>query len=122
MKKIIFFSLIFFILPTSALNSQDIYVYGKVLCDSLNLSLIGATINWAGSDAYVIAGENGRFSIPVIEHKDSLVVRFIGYVSDTVKVTDIDEEIIFRLITDTTTICEGIICRRVELNSFLDNE
>lgn len=51
------------------------------------LPVIGATLNWKGTSQGVITDMNGEFSIPLIDQTKDLVVNYVGYLTDTISVS-----------------------------------
>lgn len=82
MKKIIFFSIC--LLLSLYGFSQGRTIKGKVVSDG-GSPLIGATITAIKSGTDAITDNHGFFSIP-LEGPDSLVVRYIGYTTDYIRV------------------------------------
>lgn len=70
-------------------------IKGKVIGED-QLPLVGANVLWAGTSIGVVTNENGEFDIAPLPDNDRLVVRYVGYLSDTVTVTDAYLQVILK--------------------------
>ena len=52
--------------------------------------IIGANVFWLGTTTGTTTGESGKFSLPETGTSDKLVVRFVGYRSDTIHIDRVD--------------------------------
>jgi outer membrane receptor for ferrienterochelin and colicins len=50
--------------------------------------VVGANVYWSGTSVATTTGNNGVFQIERSQSSDKLVISFIGFISDTVRVTD----------------------------------
>lgn len=75
---------------TITLNAQSI-LSGKVKEETGHEHehpLVGANIFWLGTSVGTTSDETGTFSIPFSQETNKLVVSFVGYLSDTLTITD----------------------------------
>ncbi len=49
--------------------------------------LIGVNVYWLGTSRGTMTNSEGKFSIPKIQESKSLVISYIGYLADTIKIT-----------------------------------
>jgi outer membrane receptor protein involved in Fe transport len=78
-----FFFLAFLFLPLSALPQS---LQGQVSDEQEPLP--GAQIFWLGTDVGVLSDADGRFTIPLSDKSQRLVIAFAGYRSDTLLIND----------------------------------
>ena len=80
--------LIIFLFP-SLIFCQEI-ISGKILfsSDNKDYPIEGANIYWLNSSSGTVTGQDGKFSIEKMQNNSELVISFIGFVNDTIKVTD----------------------------------
>ena len=82
MKKIIFF--IFLSIPTFAQ-----FIEGKV-SDKIKQPLPGVLVYWFNNpNSAVFTDESGLFRINKFSESNSLVIKYLGYLSDTISVKDL---------------------------------
>ena len=87
MKKYLKY-LIIFLFP-SLIFCQEI-ISGKILfsSDNKDYPIEGANIYWLNSSSGTVTGQDGKFSIEKMQNNTELVISYIGFVNDTIKVTD----------------------------------
>ena len=76
--------------PTSPLQAQrEGYIQGLVhdAGDENLATLAGATVKWKGTNVGVVTLADGSFEIIKVEETDTLVISYIGYKTEEVKVT-----------------------------------
>ncbi|MCD8539529.1 MAG: carboxypeptidase-like regulatory domain-containing protein [Leadbetterella sp.] len=74
------------LLHSTAAFSQE--VKGKV-ADNTNSAIAGATVSWVGKpQTAVMTDENGMFSITKTASEDRLAFSFIGFIPDTLYITE----------------------------------
>ncbi|MCL2727468.1 MAG: TonB-dependent receptor [Bacteroidales bacterium] len=103
-SKIIFYIppfilLLFLLLPPATLSAQTVKgaVYGTRSTGSRE-ALSMATVYWLNSTQAANTDEHGRFSIDrPMNNSRLLIASFIGYVADTLEVSDLSKEITFNL-------------------------
>ncbi len=80
--------LIIFLFP-SLIFCQEI-ISGKILfsSDNKDYPIEGANIYWLNSSSGTVTGQDGKFSIEKMRNNSELVISYIGFVNDTIKVTD----------------------------------
>ena len=80
--------LIIFLFP-SLIFCQEI-ISGKILfsSDNKDYPIEGANIYWLNSSSGTVTGQDGKFSIEKMQNNSELVISYIGFVNDTIKVTD----------------------------------
>ena len=80
--------LIIFLFP-SLIFCQEI-ISGKILfsSDNKDYPIEGANIYWLNSSSGTVTGQDGKFSIEKMQNNTELVISYIGFVNDTIKVTD----------------------------------
>ena len=80
--------LIIFLFP-SLIFCQEI-ISGKILfsSDNKDYPIEGANIYWLNSSSGTVSGQDGKFSIEKMQNNSELVISYIGFVNDTIKVTD----------------------------------
>ena len=85
--KIKYFNYIFF-LVTNFLFSQEI-IQGKVVYreNSKTLALEGASVYWSGTSEGTITNSLGDFSLNRSNKKQNLVISYLGFKSDTIKIS-----------------------------------
>jgi outer membrane receptor for ferrienterochelin and colicins len=54
-----------------------------------NLGISGATVNWLHTNIGAITNDEGRFTIPYKKEYKKLVVSYIGYITDTITVSNL---------------------------------
>jgi outer membrane receptor for ferrienterochelin and colicins len=54
-----------------------------------NLGISGATVNWLHTNIGAITNDKGRFTIPYKKEYKKLVVSYIGYITDTITVSNL---------------------------------
>ena len=87
MKKYLILLLLSFIVTT--ISAQSRTIKGTVL-DELNEPLIGASIIIKGNANYgTVTDFDGKFSLTLQPEQDIIVVNFIGYISQEVKIQDV---------------------------------
>jgi TonB-linked SusC/RagA family outer membrane protein len=103
------------------LNSfQDLDVRGVVVDGESGLALVGASVRVKGSGKATTTGSDGAFYLPGVDEKDMIVVSFIGYMTQELKVKkDLGE---IRLVMasaelNEVTINKGYYITRKELNT-----
>lgn len=69
---------------TQAAKAQELK--GRVLDANTNEPLIGATILWLGTDKGTATDVNGSFRLARVSGADRIIVSYIGYSTDTLKV------------------------------------
>ena len=86
MKKYLKY-LIIFLFP-SLIFCQEI-ISGKILfsSDNKDYPIEGANIYWLNSSSGTVTGQDGKFSIEKMQNNSELVISYIGFVNDTIKVT-----------------------------------
>ena len=73
----------------AARNELGTQIHGKVLLLDENgdtIPAFGATLRWLGTGDGVAADENGYFDIPPSEDTRELIISYVGYGSDTIRV------------------------------------
>ena len=77
------------ILFPSLIFCQEI-ISGKILfsSDNKDYPIEGANIYWLNSSSGTVTGQDGKFSIEKMQNNSELVISYIGFVNDTIKVTD----------------------------------
>ena len=80
--------LIIFLFP-SLIFCQEI-ISGKILfsSDNKDYPIEAANIYWLNSSSGTVTGQDGKFSIEKMQNNSELVISYIGFVNDTIKVTD----------------------------------
>ena len=80
--------LIIFLFP-SLIFCQEI-ISGKILfsSDNKDYPIEGANIYWLNSSSGTVTGQDGKFSIEKMQNNSELVISYIGFVNDTIKVND----------------------------------
>ena len=80
--------LIIFLFP-SLIFCQEI-ISGKILfsSDNKDYPIEGANIYWLNSSSGTVTGQDGKFSIEKMQNNTELVISYIGFINDTIKVTD----------------------------------
>ena len=66
------------------------------------VTLVGATVLWAGTSAGTVTDSAGRFQIATQDASNQLIVRYVGYQSDTVIITDLAAEAAVTLRADAS--------------------
>ncbi len=109
MYKII--NLLYFIILAPALFAQPIG--GKVLeiTDGVESPLPGANVYWAGTNSGTTTAADGSFTIDKRQRNSKLVASFVGYTSDTIEVSNIDQEPVFTLKGNTQIETVEVIAR-----------
>ena len=77
--------LIFPLFLLGSLSSAFSQVRG-IVKDIAGEPIIGANVFWLGTTTGTTTGESGKFSLPETGTSDKLVVRFVGYRSDTIHI------------------------------------
>lgn len=90
MWLMIFSLMMLYIAPASA---QDRTVKGMVHEKDGMGALVGATVKTADNSIGTVTDENGKFSLSIPEKIKSIVVNYIGYQSDTLKLKPGDNEL-----------------------------
>ena len=54
-----------------------------------NTGISGATVNWLHTNIGAITNDKGRFTIPYKKEYKKLVVSYIGYITDTITVSNL---------------------------------
>lgn len=108
MKKIILF--IFISLVAVSAFSAD-KVKGYVL-DERNQPVIGANIYWEKSKKGATSDINGYFEIDLPSGHEHLIVTYTGYVSESVHVDNLAEELKIYLKEDTKLLDEVVVSKR----------
>jgi outer membrane receptor for ferrienterochelin and colicins len=87
MKKHILLTLLF--LASVLAPAQDLLrgFVGERDEKGIENPLVGVNVYWLGTSRGSMTDTAGRFAIPIIEESKSLVVRYVGYVADTVLIT-----------------------------------
>ena len=89
MKKYIFYSLIL-LFPSFIIAQTNLK---GMIMDAQNLKtnsgISGATVNWLHTNIGAITNEEGRFTIPYKKEYKKLVVSYIGYITDTITVSNL---------------------------------
>ena len=80
--------LIIFLFP-SLIFCQEI-ISGKILfsSDNKDYPIEGANIYWLNSNSGTVTSQDGKFSIEKMQNNSELVISYIGFVNDTIKVAD----------------------------------
>lgn len=94
-----FFALSAFLLVASTVSAQRVsgVVYEIAPSKTKKIPLPGANIYWLGTSLGVSADTAGRFSIPRSAQSNLLVVSFVGYLNDTLRVgAESDLEFVLR--------------------------
>ena len=80
--------LIIFLFP-SLIFCQEI-ISGKILfsSDNKDYPIEGANIYWLNSSSGTVTGQDGKFSIEKMQNNSELVISYIGFINDTIKVAD----------------------------------
>ncbi|MDR1182667.1 MAG: TonB-dependent receptor [Bacteroidales bacterium] len=112
MREKIFLSIVF-ILSYGYICSQNlqgtVFEYNK----SQQLeALPGVNVYWLGTTTGVYTNEKGMFTLPVIENKNLLVVRYIGYESDTLVIEKGNNPV--RIILSNVKELEGVTVTALE--------
>ena len=81
--------LIFPLFLLGSLSSAFSQVRG-IVKDIAGEPIIGANVFWLGTTTGTTTGESGKFSLPETGTSDKLVVRFVGYRSDTIHINRVD--------------------------------
>ena len=81
--------LIFPLFLLGSLSSAFSQVRG-IVKDIAGEPIIGANVFWLGTTTGTTTGESGKFSLPETGTSDKLVVRFVGYRSDTIHIDRVD--------------------------------
>ncbi len=90
-KYILFLSILCLSLVSYAAEKE---VKGTVIEEKTSEPIVGANIYWAGTSIGTITDINGQFSLHIHtgEHTE-LVVSFVGYRSDTIKINDLSDDL-----------------------------
>ena len=80
--------LIIFLFP-SLIFCQEI-ISGKILfsSDNKDYPIEGANIYWLNSNSGTVTSQDGKFSIEKMQNNSELIISYIGFVNDTIKVAD----------------------------------
>lgn len=74
---------------TSAQVSDELHGVIRAKEDGKTIELVGANIYWLGTQNGTISDDEGRFRISRVSGNDLIVVSYIGYISDTINVSNI---------------------------------
>lgn len=80
--------------PTAVPLAENLIIKGVVMEENkkgMFVPLIGASVTWLGTAQGVATDSSGVFSINTIKDANQLVVSYVGYSSDTLTVTTVDE-------------------------------
>lgn len=117
MKKIILIILIVFI--AGSVWSQNLQGTVSEYSSSKKIEpLVGATVQWEGTIVGVSTNSKGQFSIPVVENNNRLVVRYIGYQTDTFAIKKGDNNI--KIVLSNAVELEGVTISALE-NSYISS-
>src|SRR5690242_13216069 len=97
-----------FVAQSSFAQGKEVTVTGTVVADSDNTPLPGANVTIAGTPMGIVTDAEGKFSFPMgLKAGDQLVVSFIGFTSQTYKITDeAKQDVTIRLLSDNILIEE----------------
>ncbi len=73
---------------TSAQVSDELKGVIKAKENGETIELVGANVYWSGTQTGTISDGSGRFNVPRVSGKNFLVVSYIGYVTDTIDVSN----------------------------------
>jgi outer membrane receptor for ferrienterochelin and colicins len=98
------------------LSSQEAQrVLKGMVLSTENEALIGANVYWMENNKGVTTDENGSFEITKLEGTVNLIVSYVGYVSDTINITD--QKVIFVALLDKNTFDDLLVqARRAGIN------
>lgn len=86
MRKITFFLVALFCIVTGFSQDQSFTIHGKVIDTKSNQSLPGASVILKGTTNGVSTDANGAFSITSNQDINTLIISFIGYATQEIKV------------------------------------
>lgn len=97
-----------FVAQSSFAQGKEVTITGTVVADADNTPLPGANVTIAGTPMGIVTDAEGKFSFTMgVKAGDQLVVSFIGFVSQTYKITaEAKQDITIRLISDNILIEE----------------
>ncbi|NND08826.1 MAG: TonB-dependent receptor [Saprospiraceae bacterium] len=67
-------------------GQRNDHVQGKITSVDENEPMVGASVFWLGTSTGTVSDADGLFSIERVQDRDQLVISYIGYQGDTVKV------------------------------------
>ncbi|MBK8442313.1 MAG: TonB-dependent receptor [Sphingobacteriales bacterium] len=82
-------------------------------------SVIGAFLYWQGTAKGAVSDENGNFEIERVPHRDSLIVSFIGYQSDTLYIPPQHSERIDILLAEANSSLDEVQIRARRGSTFI---
>ncbi|WP_426668659.1 SusC/RagA family TonB-linked outer membrane protein [Mucilaginibacter sp. McL0603] len=93
MKKTKYLLILFLLFPLSLLAQQTV-ISGKVIDFTDGNSLPGVSVRVQGTNAGTVTDKDGKFSISVSGNDATLIISYIGYLSQEVKATDLKNGIV----------------------------
>jgi len=110
MKKILFICLT--LLMSTQLYAQVQSIHGKVLDGISGQSLPLATVLYSDTNLVVLADDKGKFILNDVILPMRIIVIYVGFVSDTILVTNAEKEIQVRLFTSNALRETEIVARK----------
>ena len=106
MKTIVIVFLIF----AGITYGQSEVIMGKVCDDSTNIPLQYASILLAGTNRGTISNSDGEFKLKVENKPCTLIVRYVGYETDTVKISiPADKIVMIKMVRQPVTLSEVVV-------------
>ncbi|MFY0601313.1 MAG: carboxypeptidase-like regulatory domain-containing protein [Cyclobacteriaceae bacterium] len=110
------YQLLVFILLLTVLKSSSQTINGKVMSEKQE-PLIGATVLLPKSQRGVITDINGTFILENIDNETQIIIRFVGYQSDTVNIAE--QKFIKIHLKENTSELDAVIVK--SSSTFMDN-
>lgn len=104
-KYIIFFSCFTFV------NAQNLLL-GTIYGDNLDNPLPGANVYWLDNNIGTVTDIEGRFSIQIQDTSNKLIISYVGYISDTLTIREIEKVIHVLEGKDSEDLDEVIVSQR----------
>ena len=104
-KYIIFFSCFTFV------NAQNLLL-GTIYGDNLDNPLPGANVYWLDNNIGTVTDIEGRFSIQIQDTSNKLIISYVGYISDTLTIREIEKVIHVLEAKDSEDLDEVIVSQR----------
>src|SRR5260370_28690967 len=93
MKKIKYLLILFVLFPLSLLAQQTV-ISGKVIDFTDGNSLPGVSVRVRGTNIGTVTDKDGKFSIGVSSNDATLLISYIGYLSQEAKIADLKNGIV----------------------------
>ena len=108
MKKISLLLTLLF-LGICSLNAQQFSISGTVIDKKLNDPIIGASVLVKGTSNGTITDMDGSFTLKNVSNGSELMVSYIGYLPQTIKINSNQKILKVELVEDTQTLDEVIV-------------